>query len=263
MPSKKTVKKTKKVAIPKQPHLFLATPMYGGMCHGAFTQGIISLVQACDKAGVKLSISFMFNESLIQRARNALVHNALKTDFTHFMFIDADIRFQGHDVLTMMQVDKPLIAGIYPKKEINWSNVAMAAKAGMPDLHKYTGSFVVNLEGYVSEVTVPVNKPLKVLNAGTGFMLIKRHVFDDIRRKMKPPTYVNDVVDLTGNVKPGEQITAFFDCSIEEGTNRLLSEDYHFCQLYRKAGGSVLVAPWVNLAHIGSYIFEGGFLPAD
>lgn len=260
---RKPAKKTKKVTTPQQPHLFLATPMYGGMCHGAYTQGIISLVQACDKAGIKLSLSFMFNESLIQRARNALVHNALKSDFTHFMFIDSDIRFQGNDVLTMMAADKPLIAGIYPKKEINWATVGQAARAGVNELHKYTGSFVVNLEGYASEITVPVNQPLKVLNAGTGFMLIKRHVFTDIDERLFVPKYTNDVVDLTGNVKPGEEITAFFDCSIEKGTNRLLSEDYHFCQLYRKAGGSVWVAPWVNLAHIGSYIFEGGFLPAD
>ena len=58
-------------------HLFVATPMYGGMCHGAFTQGIISLVQECARVNIKLSVSFMFNESLIQRARNAMVNNEI------------------------------------------------------------------------------------------------------------------------------------------------------------------------------------------
>lgn len=247
----------------EQTHLFVATPMYGGMCHGAFTQGIISLVQACQNSGIKLSVSFMFNESLIQRARNAMVKNAFKTDFTHFMFIDSDIRFHGNDVLSMIQADKPVIAGIYPKKEINWKTVSDAAKRGVENLQKYTGSFVVNLAGYASEVTVPINEPLEVMNAGTGFMLIKRRVFGEITDKLTVPSYTSDVVDLSGNVNPGDQITAYFDCSIEKDTNRLLSEDYHFCQLYRKAGGSIWVAPWVSLAHIGSYIFEGGFIPAE
>lgn len=256
-------KKSRKQKQPVTPHLFVATPMYGGMCNGSYTQGIIDLVRCCNEANIKLSISFMFNESLIQRARNAMVVNALKTDFTHFMFIDSDIRFKGMDVLTMLAADKPIIAGIYPKKEINWNSVADAVKRGESNLHRFTGSFVVNLENYAPEATVPVNEPLRVMAAGTGFMLIQRKVFDQIKRKLDVPVYINDVVDLTGNVMPGEKVTAYFDCSIEEGTNRLLSEDYHFCQLYRKAGGSVWVAPWVQLAHCGSYIFEGGFIPAD
>lgn len=246
-----------------KPHLYVATPMYGGMCCGAYTQSIINLVTACNQNGIDVSFSFMFNESLIQRARNGLVHNALKTPFTHFMFIDSDIRFNAMDIISMMKADKPLIAGIYPKKEINWGQVKKAVEDGREKLQNFTGSFVVNLLGNVGEVTVPNNEPLEVMNAGTGFMLIQRQVFDTIKEKLDIPAYSNDVVDLGGNLKGGDKITAFFDVSMEEGTGRLLSEDYHFCQLYRKAGGQVWVAPWVKLAHIGTYIFEGGFIPAD
>ena len=83
-----------------KPHLYVATPMYGGMCCGAYTQSIINLVTACNQNGIDVSFSFMFNESLIQRARNGLVHNALKTPFTHFMFIDSDIRFNAMDIIS-------------------------------------------------------------------------------------------------------------------------------------------------------------------
>ena len=55
-------------------------------------------------------------------------------------------------------------------------------------------------------------------------------------------------------------IKEYFTTSIEEGTNRLLSEDYHFCQEWRKAGGKVYAAPWVELSHIGTYAFEGKLL---
>ena len=243
--------------------VFIATPMYGGQCFGFYAQSLLQLNNMMRDKEITTMMSFMFNESLIQRARNALVKNAFKTDFTHFMFIDSDIRFHGNDVISLIQADKPVIAGIYPKKEINWKTVADAAKKGVEGLQNYTGSFVVNLAGYATEVTVPINDPLEVMNAGTGFMMIQRKVFDEITEKTTVPVYTSDVVDLTGNVNPGDQITAFFDCSIEKETNRLLSEDYHFCQLYRKVGGSIWVAPWVRLAHIGSYIFEGTFIPAE
>ena len=91
-------KKTKEQKIPK---LFVATPMYGGMCSGFYAQ---SMLQLKDQTAVKFPIimSFMFNESLITRARNALAHQFLKTDATHLMFIDADIRFNPADIENMI-----------------------------------------------------------------------------------------------------------------------------------------------------------------
>ena len=100
--------------------LFIATPQYGGLCYGYYVQSLMSLQTLLRDNKIDCAVSFLFNESLIQRARNALVHGFLKTDHTHLMFIDADIRFNPQDVLPMMLADKPIICGIYPKKEINW-----------------------------------------------------------------------------------------------------------------------------------------------
>jgi hypothetical protein len=201
----------------------------------------------------------MFNESLITRARNALAHNFLKTDCTHLMFIDADIRFNPGDIPPMVDADKEIICGIYPKKEINWQSVKDAVERGVAvdQLKHHTGSFVVNLVEYSPTVTVPINQPVEIWNGGTGFMLIKREVFEQLADKV--PTYVNDVTDLSGSIK-NDEIKEYFTTSIEEGTRRLLSEDYHFCNIWRKAGGKVWAAPWVQLAHIGTYAFEGQLL---
>ena len=241
-------------------HLLVVTPMYGGMCTGSYTQSLLQLGQAFPDQ--KVSFSFMFNESLIQRARNALVHFAFKTDFTHLMFIDADIAFNPMDMVKMVEADKPIIAGIYPKKEINWALVRKAAEEGQENLSAFTGSFVVNLLNQQSQVTVPVNEPVEVENVGTGFMLIKRSTFEIIEQKMEIPTYRNDVGDLSNNVQAGEQIKEFFACPIDPDSKRLLSEDYYFCQLARKAGLGVYAAPWAQLAHIGTYVFSGNLLPA-
>ena len=133
--------------------------------------------------------------------------------------------------------------------------------AGVPDneLKWHTGSFVVNLVGYAGEVTVPIDKPVEIWNGGTGFMIIKREVFEKLSKTV--PAYTNDVNDLAGNLK-AEEIKEFFTTSIEPGTNRLLSEDYHFCHIWRQAGGQIYAAPWAHLAHVGSYVFEGALAPA-
>ena len=255
----------KKAAEPKalvQPKLFIATPMYGGMCAGYYTQSVLQLNNTFNQHNIGAQYSFMFNESLITRARNALTHTFLQGDCTHLMFIDADIRFNPEDIVKMLAADKDIICGIYPKKEINWNTVKQAIDRQTPieQLKHHTGSFVVNLVGYAGEATVPVNEPVEIFNGGTGFMLIKRKVFEKLSKKV--PEYTNDVGDLAGQLKTAAKIKEFFATSIEPETNRLLSEDYHFCRIWRLAGGKVYAAPWAHLGHMGSYIFEGGLTPA-
>jgi hypothetical protein len=64
-------------------------------------------------------------------------------------------------------------------------------------------------------------------------------------------------------MQQSEPIKEFFTTSIEPGTNRLLSEDYHFCRIWRESGGQVHAAPWCQLSHIGTYAFEGQLTPSE
>jgi len=93
---------------------------------------------------------------------------------------------------------------------------------------------------------------------GTGYMLIKREVFEHLADKV--PTYTNNVIDMSSDFKP-DLIREYFATSIDPANNVLLSEDYHFCHLARRHGLKVWAAPWVQLAHLGSYLFEGGLTP--
>jgi len=126
-------------------------------------------------------------------------------------------------------------------------------------LKKYTGSLVVNLKNYSGSVTVPINKPVEIWNGGTGFMLIKRSVFTKLKKHVQ--SYLNDVADTSGTLK-NHRVHEYFPVMIEPETGRLLSEDYAFCYLARKHGIKIYAAPWANLGHMGSYLFEGGLLPA-
>jgi len=237
-------------------HIFIATPMYGGQCFGNYHTSMILMQKTLLSIGVAYTQSAMFNESLIQRARNGLAHAFMQTECTHLMFIDADIAWNPEQFPPMLAADKDIICGIYPKKEISWPSVRQAIAAGVPDeqLKHHTGSFVVNLANHATSVTAPMNEPLEIMNGGTGFMLIKREVFETLQQTVA--TYKNNVTDLGGNLHP-EMFYEYFGVSIDPDTNVLLSEDYYFCTIARKAGFKVYAAPWVDLSHNGFYSFEG------
>lgn len=243
---------------PRKPSLFIATPMYGGMCNGQYAVGLLRSASVFHNAGIRMQFAYMMNESLITRARNSLAYDFLGTDCTHLMFIDADIGFDPNHIPMMIAADKDIICGIYPKKEIDWNKVEQAVKNGVPaqHLHAYTGAFVVNLVGGVEAQEGILGEPMQIENGGTGFMLIKREVFEKLLNQV--PIYINDMYLATDQERQAKVIHEFFATSIdEESGNRLLSEDYHFCKIARKAGFTVWAAPWAHLTHCGSYNFSG------
>ena len=91
-------------------------------------------------------------------------------------------------------------------------------------------------------------------HAGTGFMMVKRKVFERLSKHV--PSYrISTKKNSQGDfLKP--IVEEFFDTSIDE-TGALLSEDYHFCDLWNKHGGEVFVDLSVELKHIGTHVFEG------
>ena len=242
----------------KKIQLFIATPMYGGLCNGSYTVGLLTAVGIFSRNGIAMQYAHMMNESLITRARNSLAKDFLASESTHLMFIDADIGFNAQDIIRMFHSDKDIICGIYPKKEINWNDVAKAVNNGVEpqELHRHTGVFVLNLIGDAESLEGDTYTPMQIANGGTGFMLIKREVFEGLIGKV--PTYTNDMFTAVDTERKKEEINEFFATSIdEESNNRLLSEDYHFCKISRKAGFKVWAAPWAQLSHTGTYIFNG------
>ena len=241
-----------------QKHVFIATPMYGGQCTGVYAQSLMNLIGVLSNKGYKTSVSLMFNESLVTRARCNMTHEFLKSGADYLFWIDADIAFRPDDAIKMLEADVDVIGGIYPKKEINWQTVHQAVTEGKPvdQLKKHTGSFVVNLLTNDPAITVPVDQPCEVSAIGTGFMLIKRRVFDELMPHT--PKFVSDM-----NYLSGEEIYGFYLDPIDPETKRLLSEDYYFCHQWRKIGGKIHAAPWCHLGHMGTYLFEGGLLPSE
>lgn len=244
--------------------LFVAAPMYGGQCAGMFTKSIANLSSICTANGISLQYYFLFNESLITRARNYCVDEFLRSNATHLMFIDSDIGFEAQDVLAMMALQSDeseydVLCGPYPKKCIAWEKILQAVNAGKADqnpneLEKYVGDYVFNPKSGTGKI--PLGEPCEVREGGTGFMMIRRATFDKYREAFPELSYKPDHV-RTKHFDGTREIHAYFDCIIDPETKRYLSEDYMFCYNVQKMGGKVWLCPWMRLQHVGSFIFGG------
>jgi hypothetical protein len=168
-----------------------------------------------------------------------------------------------------MALDKDVIGGPYPKKSINWSNVAQAARSQPNmeprELEQLVGEYVFNVVKGTKQFTV--TEPLEVMEIGTGFMMVKREVFEKMEKEYPMIRYKPDHVGQA-NFDGTRYIHAYFDTVIDTkesivggGSDRYLSEDYMFCQMWRKMGGQIYLCPWMKTQHIGTYAFTGN-MPA-
>lgn len=232
----------------KAAKLFIATPMYGGMCYSPYALSLTDLSVACTRYGIPFTIRVVNNDALIVNARNLLAHYFLhQTDCTHLMFIDADVSFKPEQVFSLIEEDKDIIAGNYPKKLIDWEEVSKAVEAGITnnDLKYYTGrptfAIVPGTEGEHM-----LFEPLEVETVATGFMLIKRQVLEKLTDKTEKYWHPDH---------KEAPLSSFFSLRIQN--ERLYSEDNSFCKLWREHGGKVYLAPWIMLTHTGTFTFEG------
>lgn len=243
--------------------IFLATPMYGASCSGFYTKSLLDFSSLCIRYGIELRFFALFNESLITRARNYAADEFMRSDCTDLLFVDSDIEFNSFDVLALLHYsqdeDKPIIGGPYPKKSISWEKVKMAVDKGIADenpfvLERFAGDFVFNPVSGAKEISL--NKPAEVSEIGTGFMLIRRDVFEAWNTRYPEYLYIPDHV-RSKNFDGTRKIMAYFMDPLDPQTLRHLSEDYWFCHQSRKIGLKVWLCPWMQVNHIGTYKFVG------
>jgi hypothetical protein len=177
------------VDILRQRKLLVATPMFGGMCSGMFAKSSADLSALCAQYQIPLQFYFLFNESLIPRARNYCADEFDRAPAEHLMFIDADIGYAPQDIIALMalQVQNEaydIIGAPYPKKCISWEKIKMAVDKGIADedptmLDKFVGDYVFNPK--YGQQAIPIGEPVEVLEIGTGMMMIKKEALRKFR----------------------------------------------------------------------------------
>jgi hypothetical protein len=211
-----------------RPHLCM--PCYGGMLTESTFMSYIKWSNTCRQLGIDWTMETMTNESLISRARNTLTAKFLNNkESTHLMFIDADIGWEPWHLLVMLNRDVDVIGGLYPMKSlpVKWCvNGFDGAEEGADGLQE-------------------------VSKTGTGFMLIKRAVFEKLNAHPATKPFINDI-GLPAELNP--YMKTYFDTAVRE--NRYYSEDWTFCENWRDLGGKVWVDKRVLLRHTGTYVFD-------
>lgn len=236
-----------------------------GNVTGAFCAATNDLAEMFGKYGITIRFYYLFNESLVQRARNYIVDEFIRSDYTHFLFIDADIGFNAKDVLTLfyLSITNPdkydILTAPYTKKTILWDRVKEAVTSEIElkstsDLSYFAGDFAINFKNGTSEFRL--DEPAEVEESGTGFMLIPREIFQKYKEAYPEKQYKPDHI-RSKNFNGDTEIMAYFDCVIDPETKRYLSEDYYFCKNAKKIGIKLHMCPWIHLNHIGTYIYKG------
>lgn len=249
--------------------LFVATPMFGGMCQGVFLRSMVDLATLCKHYGVSFRLYLLFNESLIPRARNYAADEFLRSGDTHFMFIDADIGFNPNDVLSMlaMQSDESpydVLCGPYPKKCISWEKIKTAVDKGVGDenpenLAKYVGDYVFNPANGTNQISL--QEPAEILEGGTGFMMIRRKTFENFAKAYPEQSYKPDHV-RTANFDGSREIMAYFDCPIDHKLTHLNTELEAFLKKNPKATGQD-VYKWTKDIDTASKTYSKRYLSED
>lgn len=248
-------------------HLVIMTPCYGGVCHVDFTICLINTMALLNKYEIKTTFEVCRNDSLVSRARNGLIAKAMSRNPTHLFFIDSDIAWKPIDVLKLIISDKELVGGIYPKKKYKLEifkdkdilkkyeeNLNKSIFKNMMNENDFPECKMVNYNFITESPKINIiNNLIELKHLPTGFMMIKRCVIDELMEKYKETKYNDD----TGLLFDEEQKYAYalFDCGVEN--EQYMSEDWTFCNRYKKIGGKIYTDITIDLIHIGSTYYKG------
>jgi len=231
--------------------ILIAIPCYQGLVHMKCMEQCMELIQELPKLNIDYEFFSITVDSLIPRARNISAMKFLKSDCTHLLFIDADIIFTPNDVIKLLEANKPIICGTYPKKclDFNLLKQNILLSESLEHLISRSVNYALNF------FETPKNQPvIEVMDAPTGFMLIRKNVFFQMINTFPDIRYKNDI-----NVYKQYEYKEFFYDFFQTGVfeHRYLSEDFGFCRKLQELKIPIYVDLSVNLIHVGNFYYFG------
>jgi hypothetical protein len=238
-------------------HLVVATPCFGGQVSCIYASSIFHLQSAVrSRSNIDLKVQMRDGDALITRARANLVTLFLDDpQATHLLFVDADIGFEPEQVFRLIESGADVVAGVYPIKRVNWNKARRMLESNRPKAPSAALDYVLEIDD--PDHVAVVNGFTRVRYAGTGFLMIRRHVFT---RMCQHPAYASlqffrehSLDALAGNLNR----FALFECMIDPATGTYLSEDFAFCKRWTDIGGEIWADLQSRLDHVGPSVFHG------
>jgi hypothetical protein len=237
------------------------TPCFGEKLTMNYVLSIIPLQREAIAAQMHCDFHFRPGDSLVTRVRNDCVAFFLsQPQYTHLFWIDADIGFSPQAAFRLLLCGHDIAAGVYPLKREDWPADGVPAGTTRRKFEEFYQRYTVNT-GRVGEAGVDIvidrDGFIKVREAPTGFMCIKRAVFDRLVARYPELAYTPDWPE--GTVPRGNVHFRFFDVMVDPQSRRYLSEDYGFCRIWEALGGEIYVDANSNLSHSGERLYRGDF----
>jgi len=225
----------------KHVKLFIATPAFGHQVTTNYANSLLKFVSTSHpRLAVSSAVHLQSGMALVTQARNNCVAYFLNSDCTHFLFIDADIGFEPDAIYRLIEKDVPLCLTPYPVKGYGANN-QLQFIVHFPD----KDNVKIQKDGFAEIVAGP-----------TGFMMIKREVFEKLAEKYPERKTINK--QLVGNkVETMEKGWYTFFETAQDPENGYLGEDIAFCRLWTNIGGKIYADTQTPLTHFGSHAFHG------
>lgn len=145
----------------------------------SFTYSLAMLTKKCGEAGVKVSLHMVMGSEIAMQ-RQQLVDEALQTNCTHILWLDADMKFPAGVLNALLSHDKDIVACNYSTRVQPHRPVAFKSADDLNE-RVYVGT---GLE--------------EVFAVGMGCMLVKRKVYKTIPRPHFSVTWNDDYTNLVG-----------------------------------------------------------------
>lgn len=201
----------------------IGTPCYGGVVTAEYANSLAGSVLFFQENKIDLRPLLLANHSLIQMARNIVLHEALKYGVDDLVWIDADIEWEPSDLLRLCVFQEDVVAGTYRKKN--------------PNTTHFTVELIRGKEEPDSRGLIEVSR------VGCGFFRMTRKAMLAVSEK-EPELETNNRI-----------VKNVFEAGLKDG--QFLSEDYWFCEKLKAAGFKIMLDTKTNLTHHGTYGYTG------
>ena len=209
-----------------QPTLKILTPCYGGNVTSGYLHSLMDFFPYAIQNGIPFSLETLPNCSLISLGRDMMLSRALQDpDWTHLLWIDADLRFKPQYIHSMILDDKDIVGGFYPKKGLPIDYASSPA----PD-------------GEITEYL------FETIYVATGFMMVKRTVIENMWNVFKE--------DLEFTYQGNTHVDLFAPIIDQETGKLYLTEDFSFCHRARSLGYKCYMSKRFELPHLGMFEYS-------
>jgi len=216
--------------------LMLATAFYEVKAYSPYIMSLIDSIRVLHELGVDWTFKSISGDSYVDRAKNSLIHDFLKSDYSHIFMIDSD---EAWDVNGFCRIIKAAIMGAeivgaaYPCKN-NWEFYGCVPNKAED------GSFMGKEIGDM--------RLLDMWGIPGGFLIYSREAIERTRPKLN--SYI-----IPEN---GESVLECFRCNIEKDGGRV-GEDIYMQLRYKDAGGIIWLEPNVTIQHYGVKEWVGNY----